>query len=137
MNRRALLIACAVWPLRADDAQKVWDLFTQMAADLSDDKPEEFLSAFHPSTPGLETLRADVTGILRQSEVHSSIELLSETGDNVARSVELDWFLQIVEKLDTAAVTRRRERVRCRLIQQKKKWTITSFEPVNFFAPPQ
>ena len=52
------------------------------------------------------------------------------------QSVELDWFLQIVEKQDTASVARRRQTVRCRLVKEKKKWRITALEPLAFFAPP-
>ena len=32
MTRRALIVAFALSPLRADDAQQIWDLFTQLAA---------------------------------------------------------------------------------------------------------
>ena len=54
MTRRGLLLTAAAWPLRADDAQDVWDLFTEMAAALSDAKSAEFLKAFLPAMPGYE-----------------------------------------------------------------------------------
>ena len=137
MTRRGFLLTAAAWPLHADDAQDVWDLFTEMAAALSDAKSAEFLKAFVPAMPGYETLRMEIEALLLSYEVHSSIELLSDEGDSAFRTVEFDWFLQIVEKLDTAGVTRRREPVRCRLVKQKKKWRISSLEPLQFFAPPK
>jgi hypothetical protein len=135
ITRRGLLLAVTSWVLRADDAQDVWDLFTEIAAALSDSKPAEFMKAFARGMPGYETLHTNVEALLAAYELHSSIELLKEDGDSAARTVELDWFLQVVEKQDTAGVTRRREQVRCQLVKQKKKWLITAFEPLSLFKP--
>ena len=135
MTRRGLLLTATAWTLRADDAQDVWDLFTEMAAALSDAKAAEFMKAFSRDMPGYEVLRTNIEALLASYELHSSIELLNEDGDAAVRTIELDWFLQIVERLDTGGVTRRREQVHCRLIKQKKKWLITSFEPLSLFKP--
>ena len=48
-------------------------------------------------------LESDVTGLLLTSQVHSSIELLSDEEEGGARKVEVDWFLQLVEQQDTRA----------------------------------
>lgn len=133
MTRRGLLLAATAWTLRADEAQDIWDLFTEMAAALSDAKAAEFMKAFSRDMPGYDALRRDVEALLDSYELHSSIELVNEEGDAAVQTVELDWFLEIVEKQDTAGVTRRREQVHCRLIKQKKKWLITSFEPLSLF----
>ena len=135
MTRRGLLFAATAWALHADDAQDVWDLFTEMAAALSDGKTGEFMKAFSRGMPGFDTLRMEIDALLASYELQSSIEVLQETGDSAAQMVVLDWYLQIVEKQDTGAVTRRREQVRCRLIKQQKKWRITSFEPLSLFKP--
>ncbi len=135
ITRRGLLLGAAAWTLRADDAQDVWDLFTEMAAALSDSKAAEFMKAFARNMPNYEDLSNNLEALLASYELHSSIELLNEEGDSVVRAVELDWFLQIVEKQDTGAVVRRREQVHCRLIKQKKKWLITSFQPLSLFKP--
>jgi hypothetical protein len=137
MRRRAFLIAGTALALRADDASDVWDLFTDMAAALGNSEPKGFMGAFDRNTPGYADLETDVTALLLGYDAHSSIELLNEDGDSIARTVELDWFLQIVEKQDTAGVTRRREVVHCRLVKEKKKWRINSFEPHSLFAPPK
>jgi hypothetical protein len=137
MKRRVFLIAGTALALRADDAGDIWDLFTNMASALSDDRPDEFMAAFDRAMPGYHTLEMDVTALVTAYEARSSIELVSEEGDSLARRVELDWFLEIVEKQDTGGVTRRREVVRCRLMKEKKKWRINSFEPLSFFSPPK
>lgn len=134
MTRRGLLLAAAACVLRADDADQIWDLFTAMAGALSNSDPEQFLQAFNPGMPGFEDLRQNVTALLLAYDVHSSIELANESGDSTAQTVQLDWFLELVDK-QNAGVTRRREQVRCQLVKNKK-WRITSFEPLSLFAPP-
>jgi hypothetical protein len=136
MTRRALILAATACALRADDTSDVWELFSTMASALADNKPDEFMNAFDRKMPGYQNLQTDIYALLETYEIHTSIELVNEDGDSAARVAELDWYLQIVEKQDTAGVTRRRELVRCRLMKQKKKWRITSLEPLSFFAPP-
>lgn len=137
MTRRSLILAATACALRADDASDVWDLFSDMAGALSDNKPDEFMSAFHRTLPGYEELRTDAFALVQAYDIQTSIELINETGDNLTRNVDLDWSMQIVEKQDTAGVVRRREVVHTRLIKQKKKWLITSFEPLSLFTPPK
>ena len=134
MTRRGLLLAGAAWVLRADDADQIWDLFTGMAGALSNSDPEQFLQAFNAAMPGFEGLRQNVTALLFAYDVHSSIELVDESGDGTAQTVQLDWFLELVDK-QNAGVTRRREQVRCQLVKNKK-WRITSLQPLSLFAPP-
>ena len=135
------LLACSllfalVWPVHANDDQDIWDLLTQTASALSEGNARNFLAAFDRAMPGYSTLDANVSALLDQYQVQSSIEILRQEGTSMMRNVELDWFLQIVEQHETAEVIRRRERVRCRLVKQGKKWRINSLEPVGFFAPP-
>ena len=133
MTRRGLLLACAALPLCADDAQEIWDLFTALAAALSAGNSAEFLRHFDRSMPGYEMLQRDVTALVLQADLHSSIELLGNEG----HSVELDWYLQVVQKEDAGGSAERRERVRCRLEKQNKRWRIVSFAPLSFFTPPE
>ena len=145
MTRRRLLRACGValcaafgQPgalLRADEAEDVWNVLTEAASALSEGNAKSFLALFDRSMADYATLEGNVTALLNQDQVQSSIELLSEEGDRTTRMVELDWFLQVVEQQDTAGVTRRRERVRCRLAKRGRKWILASIEPVAFFAP--
>lgn len=137
MTRRVFLAAFAGSCLYGDDAQQIWDLFTNMAAALSAGSAGEFLDAFNHAMPGYGSLETDVNALLLENEVRSSIELISDEGDTTARVVNLDWSMQIVDMQDAGSVTQRRDRVRFQLVKQSKKWRITSLEPLNYFAPPK
>lgn len=141
MTRRrvTLTLATAAFagPVCADDASDIWDLLTQAAAALSDGNAAEFMQAFDRSMPGYEMLASNISGLLGEYEVQSSIELLSEEGSGSTQTVELDWYLELIEQVDETNLTRRRERITCRLMKMGKKWKIVSLEPIAFFAPPQ
>lgn len=119
------------------DARAVWDVLTRMAAALSQANLIAFLGAFDRSMAVYATLEANVSALLDQYEVQSSIELLEEGASGGVRTIDLDWFLQLEEQRDAGTVTRRRERVHCRLEKRGKNWKITAIEPVAFFAPPE
>jgi hypothetical protein len=120
----------------ADPAQEVWDLLTQMASALSERNPAAFLAAFDPAMPGYQKVRANVSALLRDAEVQSSIELETGEGGAEERTVELDWLLKIRPEQDATPSTRRQQRVKCRLRKSGKKWRIVWFEPLEFLAPP-
>jgi hypothetical protein len=50
-----------------------------------------------------------------------------DEGDELKRTLELDWLL----KIDTDEP--RRQIVKCQVEKQGKKWKITALEPVDFF----
>jgi hypothetical protein len=142
MTRRGLLLAGAtLWigsPADSrpeDEAREIWDLLTRLASALSQGNVADFLDAFDRSMAGHRMLEANVAALLSQYEVQSSIELLGQEARGATRMVDLDWFLQLEEQRDAGAVTRRRERVHCRLEKRGKKWKITGIEPLSFFAP--
>src|SRR6516164_617121 len=101
MTRRRLLRACGValgaafgHPgalLRADEVEDVWNVLTEAASALSEGNAKSFLALFDRSMPEYATLEGNVTALLNQDQVQSSIELLSEEGDRTTRMVELDW----------------------------------------------
>jgi hypothetical protein len=137
MTRRVLLfVPIVLCCYAADPAQEVWDLLTQAASGLGERNPEAFLAVFDPAMPGYEKLRADVSTLLRNAEVQSSIELEADEGGGEARSVEVDWLLKIRPEQDATVSTRRQQRVKCQLRKTGKKWRIVAFEPLEFFAPP-
>lgn len=141
MTRRALFLApfaaCAAARPRADSGQEVWDLFASLAAALSEGHSGEFLKGFDPAMPGGDKLRADVTGLLRQAQVQSSIEMLGNEGDDRVRRVELDWILRIDSRQDAGGSVRRRQNIKCRVAKAGRKWRIVAWEPLDFFAPPK
>jgi len=107
-----------------------------------------FLDCFDPKMPGYEQLREDVTALVgeappptgattQRSGIYSSVELVSDQGDDQSRSLELDWILDVRQLEGSVGVTRREERVKIRIAKSGKKWRIVAFEPAGFFAPPE
>lgn len=137
MTRRGLLVAFIALPLSADDAQQVWNLLSGLATALSQGDAVGFMGAFDHSMPGYQELQSNILGLFAQYQVSSSIDVVRDKGDDQMRTVEADWFLQIVEQQDTQSVTRRRELVRCQFVRQKKNWRIIGFAPMGLFVPPQ
>jgi hypothetical protein len=137
MTRRALIFGVLAASLRADSADDVWELLSSLATDLSAGNPVEFLRAFDPAMPGYEGLRANVTSLLAQGDVQSSIEVESNEGDDRRRTVEADWLLRITGQAEVSGWVNRQERVKVGFEKQGKRWRVVSIEPLTFFAPPR
>ncbi|MBZ5727109.1 MAG: hypothetical protein LAP87_19190 [Acidobacteriia bacterium] len=143
MRRRTLLLSFAALALchsaapRPDSEQEVSDLFASLAAALSEGNAGAFLEGFDPAMAGFEKLRDDVTGLVREAELQSSIEFLANDGDDRARTVSVDWILRIDQRQDAGGGTRRRQTVKCRVAKQGKRWRIEALDPREFFAPPR
>jgi hypothetical protein len=137
MTRR-LLFALPFVPrlLAAAAAEQAFDLFTGLASRLADDNAEGFMADIDTSLPGYADLRANVTALVAQASVQSSVVLLSNEGTDTVRTVELDWYLQLAGRAGTQAITRRREIVKCRVEKTGKKWKVFTLTPLGLFAPP-
>ena len=125
------ILACAA--LAADTHDDVIDLFTSMAAALSEINIPQFMDAFDIDMPDYGNLKTGVTAMVRQADVTSSIEPLSDEGDDTKRTVDLDWYLEIKSVLPDGPVVRRREVVHCELRKEKKHWKIVALKPIEFF----
>jgi hypothetical protein len=136
MTRRCVVLLPFAARLGAATAEEqVFDLFTRLASRLSAGDAAGFLEGFDQTMPGYEDFRANVTGLLQQAEVLSSIEFRRNDGTDTVRSVEADWFLQIKERYETGGVTRRRELVKCRVEKTGRRWKVFALEPQSLFAP--
>jgi hypothetical protein len=136
MRRRAFLLAVPA-ALRADPRQEIYDLFGSMANSLAEGNAGQFLQAFDPKMPGYQDLAASVQALVQQAEVHSTIDIIEDTGGARERVVQLDWLLQLTEKQSSATAVRRQQTVKCRLVKPKRAWRVVSLEPLGFFAPPK
>ena len=135
MTRRTLIFA----PLAAaaQAPADVLDLLCDMAAALSEANAAAFLKPIDPAMKGYAQLAADVTALVAQNEVTSSIEFVKDEGDERARRLELDWLFQIRAREQTGTFERRRNVVECRLERRKNRWIVVSLEPLRFFSPPR
>jgi hypothetical protein len=112
---------------RADTPKDVLDFVRTAAEALADQDPQAFLDHFDPAMEGFATLR-DEAAVLANANVESTIEIFSDDGDDHAREMRFDWILRV------NGGRPRREIVSAKLEKRGKKWKITSFKPVEFFA---
>jgi hypothetical protein len=135
-TRRALLLAALAASLRADSADQVWELIGSLASSLTNGSGDDFLRAFDRSMPGFEQLRTNVNALISQADVQSSIDPVSNEGDDQKRTVEVDWLMRMTGHDSVSAAVKREERVKCRFEKQGKRWRIVMLEPLSFFAAP-
>ena len=118
---------------RADTHADVVDLFAQMAAALSDDNAAQFMKGFDRNMAGYGEMETQITALLANSEVASSVEPLKDEGDDRKRDIELDWYLELRSRVRGGPFVQRRAVVRCQVEKQGKHWKITSMKPSEFF----
>ena len=123
--------------LHADTHDDVIDLFASMAAALSEINVPQFMDAFDKDMPDYDKLKTGATALVRQADVSSSVEPLSDEGDDTKRTVEFDWYLEIRSLLPDGPLVRRREVVHCELRKEKKHWKIVALKPIEFFGAPK
>jgi hypothetical protein len=128
-------VVCSGARLYAGPEEDIVKLLGSMAAALTTVNVPEFMDAFDKNMPEYEKLRADVTGLVNQADVASSIEPISNNGDDNTRTVDLDWYLEVRSLVQDGPIVTRRETVHCELRKEKKKWKIVSLKPLEFFAP--
>ena len=126
-----VLLTCS--PAFADTHDDVVDLFASIAAGLSNDNAAQVMSGFDNKMPDYDTLKTEISALLLSSVVSTSIEPLKDEGDEMKRSVDLDWFLELKSREPDGPITRRREIVHCELEKIKNKWRIVAISPVSFF----
>src|SRR5438128_2597777 len=104
------------------------EVFRDIAEALANRDADAFLDQFDRKMPGYETLRDEIRELLAVTqEIGTTIDVISDEGDEQKRSLDLDWVL----KIDTGDP--RRQIVKCRADKQGKKWKITALDPVEFF----
>ncbi len=146
MNRRTFVLCLLAAPLWADDASKAWEVLVDAASALTagNGTPSRpglgatyFLSLCDSKAPGYETLRSNIEGLLAAMDVQSSIDPVSNEGDDSRRTLEVDWTLRLVPIDRGADAVERRQHVKCVMVKRGRKWRIESLEPASFFALPR
>jgi hypothetical protein len=133
--RSALLTIVVVACLFADTHSDIIDVFTAMAAALSDTNVPEFMGAFDKDMAGYGKLKTDVTALMTQADISTSAEPIKEEGGDATRSMDLDWYLQVRSLIPDGPIVTRREIIHAELRKQGKHWKIVSLQPLEFFAP--
>jgi len=135
--RNVFLLACcfAFTPLRGDSSSDVINLVGSMTAALTEVDVPAFMESFDKDMPGYDDLKNQVTALVNQAEVTSSVEPLQEGGDDAKRSIDLDWFLEVRSLENDGPIVQRRQVVHCELRKENKKWKIVFLKPLDFFTP--
>ena len=137
MTRRELLLTPMLVPLlRGDASDDVWEVFVKLAAALAEDNASGFMDAIDPEITGFEQLKTNIEGMIQQSEIRSIIDKVSDSGDDRARSVQLDWFLQLKRRGSGERTEERQQVIKCDVALQGKRWRVERIDPIQFFAPP-
>ena len=122
------LLATALALVAQERPAPQMEVFRDIAEALANRDADAFLDQFDRQMPGYETLSDEIRELLAVTqEIGTTVDVISDEGDEQKRSLELDWVL----KFDTDDP--RRQIVKCRAEKQGKKWKITAFEPVEFF----
>ena len=104
------------------------EVFRAVTEALANQDVDAFLEQFDPKMPQYDKLRAEIQVLLGQAqEIGSTIDVITDEGDEKTRMLDLDWLL----KIDNGEP--RRQIVKCRIEKQGKKWKITQLDPVEFF----
>jgi hypothetical protein len=86
-----------------------------------------FLDKFDSAMPGYAELRENVEDLVSRSTVGSAVEFVTDDGDDNKRTLDVDWTLEIEDRLP------RRQVLKCIIERRGKTWKITSLAPVDFF----
>ncbi|MDP8991137.1 MAG: hypothetical protein M3N41_13780 [Acidobacteriota bacterium] len=131
MRTALLLISMVAF---ADSAADVLNVFSAAAEALTNDDSPAFLDHFDRKMPDYAALRSNIEGLLAAYDVGSTIEVVTDEGDDERRMVSLDWLLVISEKNAVNGNQQtRRSIVKCTLERRGKQWRITALTPIDFF----
>ena len=139
MNRRSFFaLPFFAFLARGDAASEVWQMFAGMAESLSADNIDGFLKPIDPKMPGFEELGRYIRGIVEQAETRSIINPVSDEGDDRARTVQLQWFLQMKRRGSADSRTENREQVvTFGVARQGKRWRIISTRAAGVLQTPE
>lgn len=125
--RSAILFCALALAETPDDVIRFLRGTATVLADAHENGPREFLDRFDKSMPGYATFRDYLEALVARTEVGSAIEIVSDSGDEHRRLLELDWVLEVQDQ------SPRRQVVKCTIEKRGKNWKFISLEPLDFF----
>jgi hypothetical protein len=131
---RLCVLLLAAHALHAEPPADVLKLLQETADALTNEDAGVFLEHVDRSLPQYAQLRQNIEGLMAAYDVESTIQVVSDEGDDQRRSVTLDWVLLTEEKAAARGTrTTRRSLVQCRIERRGKRWKITALTPIEFF----
>lgn len=130
MQRRGLLLfGLAAAVLHGDDRTDALDSVAPLAAALSEGDSGMALDLLPRDAPNFSELRANLSALMAQAEVTSSVEVLQASPG----AADLDWYMEIRSRETGTIVERRRGKVSIRFRRRK----LLALEPASMFAAPK
>lgn len=107
------------------------EVFRAVTEALANQDAKAFLDQFEAKMPQYQKLSDEIQELFGAAqEIGSTIDVITDQGDDQKRTLELDWLLKI-DNNDA-----HRQIVKCQVEKQGKKWKITALDPVEFFRVP-
>jgi len=123
-----MLVACAnVFAETPADVIQFLRSTGTILADAHEDGPGQFLGRFDRDMPNYAALRENVESLVARWEVGTAIEIVTDSGDEKRRVMDLDWLLEVQDHRP------RRQIVKCTIEKRGKSWTFVALDPVDFF----
>jgi hypothetical protein len=118
------------------DITGAWDLLQSAARSLSQavSPAAGFLAAFDSKLPGYESLRNGAESLTAQGEVDSTIGLTTDEGTDTARTLEVDWTLEVVNPETGLRILQRESPLTVKIERLGKRWLVVSIAPLDFFT---
>lgn len=94
-----------------------------------------FLAAFdRQEFAGYGGLREQVSALVAQRRIASSVAVESVQGGPVEWTVDVDWLIELTHKLDPSPPEQRRDILKLRVRKRGRRWRVVDLEPLTFFA---
>jgi len=122
------LLAASLTAVGQNRPPEEMEVFRAASEALANRDADAFLDQFDQRMSRYAELRDEIRDLFgRAQEIGSTIDVITDEGNEQKRTLELDWLL----KIDNADP--RRQIVKCTVEKQGKRWKITALEPVEFF----
>jgi len=105
------------------------DVFKTAAEALSNRDVAKFMEQFDPAMKDYDVLKQNITLLVGAEGAQSSIEVVSDEGDDKSRALEIDWLLRV------GTGTAKREILKVTVERRGRGWKITALAPIDFFGP--
>ncbi len=135
-TRRLFLSVCPLL-LRGQEKPPTLELLTSLAARLSSGNQPGALESFANTMPGYQDLVANIGALTAQYDILCVIEIRDESGDDLRRKAETEWFLELRSMEENGPTERRQQVVRISTEKLKGKWRITGLNPRSILDPPR
>jgi hypothetical protein len=145
LPRRQFLVGAAVASgvasglFAADPPETPTNRLAILAAALTTGDAVTAENCFDKSLPGFGAIAGYIDALTAQTEVSCSIDIYSESGEDPARSLEVDWLMTLTTRTAETSSERRRQRVKVEMRfepqKNRQEWRILNLAPLSILFP--